>query len=164
MGNFSSGGANSSAVRAKDIRCSKVQEMILDDQEMRVKWLESCKMVADLNSKQLPRRQFEFLRDIMNGYALVYERHRDYLEDKPNVSSWRSNSVQVKVSAPSTAVSQQGIRTGNLKKSGKGISAKRINASGSKISKKISASGVASKAKRKSGKDLLIDLVKKLRN
>ena len=82
-GNFSSGGANSSAVRAMDIRCSKVQEMILDDQELRVQWLESCKMVADLNSKQLPRRQFEFLRDIMNGYALVYERHRHYLKDKP---------------------------------------------------------------------------------
>ena len=60
-GNFSSGGANSSAVRAMDIRCSREQEMISDDQELRVKWLESCKMVADLNSKQLPRRQFEFL-------------------------------------------------------------------------------------------------------
>ena len=124
-GNFSSGGANSSAVRAMDIRCSKLQEMILDDQGLRVKWLESCKVVADLNSKQLPRRQFEFLRDIMNGYALVYERHRDYLKDKPNVSSWRTNSVQTKERiSRSVRATKASPRDGNgNKRKGKGISA-----------------------------------------
>ena len=145
---------NSSAFRAMDIRCSKVQEMILDDQELRVKWLESCKMVADLNSKQLPRRQFEFLRDIMNGYALVYERHRDYLKDRPNVSSWRNQSVQAKEKhqVPATAQKNRSETKASLKRNGKGISAK-----------KVSSSTTTKSGKRKSGKDSLIELVRKLK-
>ena len=108
-------------------------------------------MVADLNSKQLPRKQFEFLRDIMNGYALVYERHKGYLVDKPDISSWRTRGVQAKerVSRPSN-LGKSKVKT---KRSGKGISAKKIKQAASMAS-----------TKRKSGKDLLAALVKKLKS
>jgi hypothetical protein len=39
-------------------------------------------MVADLNSKTLGRKQFEYLRDIMTGYALVKLRYPKYFADR----------------------------------------------------------------------------------
>jgi hypothetical protein len=36
-----------------------------------MKYIETLKMVSDLGTKNLGVRQFEFLRDLMNGYALV---------------------------------------------------------------------------------------------
>ena len=53
-----------------DVRVFKVREFI-EDQEIRMKYTKTCEMVADIGTKCLPRPQFEFLRDIMNGYALV---------------------------------------------------------------------------------------------
>ncbi len=35
-------------------------------------------MVADLGTKALPDRQFAYLRDKMNGYALVKKNHPAY--------------------------------------------------------------------------------------
>ena len=129
-GNFSSGGANSSAVRAMDIRCSKVQEMIMDDHELRLKWLQSCDMVADLDTKQVPRRQFEFLRDVMNGYGLVRERYPQYLKGRPDISSWRTAAERRKesrsgVSAGASskgAGASRGAEKAKQKKSKKGAS------------------------------------------
>ena len=43
----------------------------IDDQEIKMKYIETLKMVSDLGTKNLGVRQFEFLRDLMNGYALV---------------------------------------------------------------------------------------------
>ena len=39
-------------------------------------------MVADLNSKALGRKQFEYLRDVMTGYALVKLRNPKYFVDR----------------------------------------------------------------------------------
>jgi len=38
--------------------------------------------VADLNSKALGRKQFEYLRDVMTGYALVKLRYPKYFVDR----------------------------------------------------------------------------------
>ncbi len=65
-----------------NIRYSKVQEMIQDDQELQVKWLANADMVADLNSKALGRRAFEYLRDILTGYALVRMRFPKYFNER----------------------------------------------------------------------------------
>ena len=43
----------------------------IDDQEIKMKYIESLKMCSDIGTKNLGVRQFEFLRDLMNGYALV---------------------------------------------------------------------------------------------
>ena len=50
---------------------AKVQEMIMDNQELTVEWIETSKMVSDINTKSLGRKQFEYLRDILTGYALA---------------------------------------------------------------------------------------------
>ena len=39
-------------------------------------------MVADLNSKALGRRAFEYLRDILTGYALVRLRLPKYFNER----------------------------------------------------------------------------------
>jgi hypothetical protein len=43
----------------------------IDDQEIKMKYIETLKMVSDLGTKNLGVRQFEFLRDLMSGCALV---------------------------------------------------------------------------------------------
>ena len=59
-------------------------------QEMIVKWLSTVDMVADLNTKALGRKQFEYLRDVMTGYALVKMRYPKYFKDRHGdpVMSW----------------------------------------------------------------------------
>ena len=36
-----------------------------------MKYINTLKMIADIGTKLLERKQFVFLRDLMNGYALV---------------------------------------------------------------------------------------------
>ena len=72
--------AGAASTKAMNIRYSKVQEMIQDDQELQVKWLATADMVADLNSKSLGRKVFEYLRDILTGYALVRMRFPKYFK------------------------------------------------------------------------------------
>ena len=47
-------------------------------------------MVADLNTKPLGRKQFEYLRDVMTGYALVRLRYPKYFSDRDGdqVMNW----------------------------------------------------------------------------
>ena len=74
--------AGAASTKAMNIRYSKVQEMIQEDQELQVKWLATADMVADLNSKALGRRAFEYLRDILTGYALVRMRFPKYFNER----------------------------------------------------------------------------------
>ena len=74
--------AGAASTKAMNIRYSKVQEMIQDDQELQVKWLATADMVADLNSKALGRKAFEYLRDILTGYALVRMRFPKYFNER----------------------------------------------------------------------------------
>jgi len=76
--------AGAVSTKAMNIKYAKVQEMIQDDQELYLKWLSTVDMVADLNSKALGRKQFEYLRDIMTGYALVKLRYPKYFVDRKN--------------------------------------------------------------------------------
>ena len=41
------------------------------DNTIRMKYCTTARMIADIGTKLLPRQQFEFLRDMMNGYAIV---------------------------------------------------------------------------------------------
>ena len=68
------------------IRTARVQEMIHDEQALRVEWLETTKLISDLNTKILPRQQFEYLRNIMNGYALVMEKYPEWFEERKSES------------------------------------------------------------------------------
>ena len=74
--------AGAAKTKAMNVKFAMVQEMIQDDQELMVKWLSTVDMVADLNTKALGRKQFEYLRDVMNGYALVKMRYPKYFSDR----------------------------------------------------------------------------------
>ena len=64
----------SSTTKAMDVRVAKVQEMIMDDQELTIEWIETSQMISDINTKSLGRKQFEYLRDKVTGYALARKR------------------------------------------------------------------------------------------
>ena len=53
-----------------DIRVFKIREWILD-REIKLQYCKTLSMIADLGTKSLSTKQFVFLRDLMNGYALV---------------------------------------------------------------------------------------------
>ena len=65
-------GKGSLAARTKfmDIRIFKIREWICDN-EIKLQYCKTLSMVADLGTKSLSTKQFVFLRDLMNGYALV---------------------------------------------------------------------------------------------
>ena len=119
----------------------------MDDHELRLKWMQSCDMVSDLDTKQVPRRQFEFLRDVMNGYGLVRERYPHYLEGRPDISSWRTaaerrseskknkSGVSAGASVQGAGASQEAEKAQHKKtkkgaSKGKGISAKKLKTAG----------------------------------
>ena len=68
--------------KTMSIRTARVQEMVHDEQALRVEWLETTKLISDLNTKILPRQQFEYLRNIMNGYALAMEKYPEWFESR----------------------------------------------------------------------------------
>ena len=53
-----------------DIRVFAIRNRI-EDQQVRLQYLNTLEMIADLGTKALDARRFAFLRDVMNGYALV---------------------------------------------------------------------------------------------
>jgi hypothetical protein len=61
--------------KSLDIQVYSLRNRI-EDQEVRLKYIETVKQVADIGTKALGVRQFEFLRDLMNGYALVRASNR----------------------------------------------------------------------------------------
>ena len=65
-------GKGSLAARTKfmDIRVFKIREWLLD-REIKLQYCKTLSMIADLGTKSLSTKQFVFLRDVMNGYALV---------------------------------------------------------------------------------------------
>ena len=75
------------------IRTARVQELVHDEQALRVEWLETTKLISDLNTKILPRQQFEYLRNIMNGYALVMEKYPEWFAERRSESKlvWMNN-------------------------------------------------------------------------
>ena len=52
-----------------------------------VKWMSTVDMVADLNTKALGRKQFEYMRDVMTGYALVKMRYPKYFKERHGIQS-----------------------------------------------------------------------------
>jgi hypothetical protein len=60
-----------------DIRVFKVRERI-EDQDVYLEYARTCEMLADIGTKALGARQFTYLRDLMNGYALVRARYPDF--------------------------------------------------------------------------------------
>ncbi len=56
--------------KSLDIRVYGLRNRI-EDQKIEMKYIETLRQVADLGTKALGVKQFEFLRDLMNGYALV---------------------------------------------------------------------------------------------
>ena len=45
----------SNTAKTMDIRTSRVKEMIHDEQSLTVEWLETTKLISDINTKNLPR-------------------------------------------------------------------------------------------------------------
>jgi len=68
----------SESTKHMDVRVFKVRERI-EDQEVYLEYVSTCEMIADLGTKALGARQFTYLRDLMNGYALVRARYPDML-------------------------------------------------------------------------------------
>ena len=56
--------------KALDIRVFSVRNRI-EDQEIQLKLISTLKMVADVATKPLDLKQFEFCRDVLNGYGLL---------------------------------------------------------------------------------------------
>ena len=63
-------GAEMKRSKTFDLQMFMLRDRVIDSKIL-MRWCESLKMVADLGTKLLPRKQFVFLRDLMNGYALV---------------------------------------------------------------------------------------------
>ena len=59
------------------IRCAKLSEHIAD-QDVMLKWKSTVQLIADLGTKFHGKERFEFLRDLMNGYALVRASQHEY--------------------------------------------------------------------------------------
>ena len=59
------------------IRCAKLSEQT-SDQEVMLKWKSTVQLIVDLGTKFHGKERFEFLRDLMNGYALVGATQQDY--------------------------------------------------------------------------------------
>ena len=59
------------------IRCAKLSEHIAD-QDVMLKWKSTVQLIADLGTKFHGKERFEFLRDLMNGYALVRASQQEY--------------------------------------------------------------------------------------
>ena len=64
-----------SKTKHMDIRTWKLKERI-DDQEIILHFCGTVDMLADIGTKALGVKSFEYLRDLMNGYALVRLRHQ----------------------------------------------------------------------------------------
>ena len=89
----------SSTTKAMDVRVAKVQEMILDDQELTIVWIETSSMVSDINTKSLGRKQFQVLRDKLTGYELARKRFPEEFGEEKTPTQQLSMSVkQLKVS------------------------------------------------------------------
>ena len=56
--------------KALDIRVFSVRNRI-EDQEIQLKLISTLKMIADVATKPLDLKQFEFCRDVLNGYGLL---------------------------------------------------------------------------------------------
>ena len=66
-----------SKTKHMDIRVWKMRER-LDDQLVVLHFCSTTEMYADIGTKALGVKAFEYLRDLQNGYALVRLRYRDY--------------------------------------------------------------------------------------
>ena len=86
----------SSVQKTMSIRTARVQEMVNEEQSLRVEWLETLKLVSDINTKILPRKQFEYLRNIMNGYALAIEKYPEWFAARQSESNmiWEATYSQ----------------------------------------------------------------------
>ena len=60
----------SKASKALSVRVYGLRNRI-EDQEVMLKYCNSLAMAADLGTKLFSIRRFKFLRDLVNGYALV---------------------------------------------------------------------------------------------
>ena len=77
----------SSVQKTMSIRTARVQEMVNEEQSLRVEWLDTLKLVSDINTKILPRKQFEYLRNILNGYALAMQKYPEWFEERKSESN-----------------------------------------------------------------------------
>ena len=50
----------------------------VEDHQVKPVYVSTVEMVADIGTKALPDKQFAYLRDKMNGYALVKMNHPSY--------------------------------------------------------------------------------------
>ena len=63
-------GSLAKRTKAIDIRVFSIRNRT-EDEEVQLKLISTLKMVADVGTKALDRKQFEFCRDVLNGYALA---------------------------------------------------------------------------------------------
>ena len=77
--------------RALDLKVWKLRER-QDVQEIDLVWCSTVLQESDINTKSLPLSQFKFLRELLNGYALVM---LNYPELKmPEAALTRSELIQ----------------------------------------------------------------------
>ncbi len=50
----------------------------VEDHQVKPIYISTVEMLADIGTKALPDKQFAYLRDQMNGYALVLKNHPSY--------------------------------------------------------------------------------------
>ena len=81
--------STSTVLKTMSIRTARLQEMVQEEQSLRVQWQETHKLVSDINTKLLPRPQFEYLRNILNGYALAMEKHPQWFKDRQGKDNMR---------------------------------------------------------------------------
>ena len=60
--------------KAMDIRVLSARNKVEDGQVV-PKYVDTLNMLADIGTKALEPKQFTFLRDLMNGYAIYYAHH-----------------------------------------------------------------------------------------
>ena len=88
---------------------------------IRMKYCTTVRMIADIGTKLLPRQQFEFLRDMMNGYALVAA-SRNHRKPLPAMAITHKQIVSVSVEGEAGSAGSEWrsrIRGPNVRKKGK---------------------------------------------
>jgi len=75
----------SDSTKHMDIRVFKIRERI-EDQEVHLEYCRTVEMLADIGTKALGAKQFVYLRDLMNGYALVRARYPEKVMSRMVIS------------------------------------------------------------------------------
>mgnify|MGYP006243292317 CR=1 FL=1 len=113
-------GAEQKRSKSFDLQWFTLKDRIIDN-TIRMKYCKTARMIADIGTKLLPRQQFEFLRDMMNGYAIVAA-SKNHRKPLPAMAITHKQIVSVSVEGEAGSAGSEWrnrVRGPNTRKKGK---------------------------------------------